>query len=930
VIYRPRSERLYRVLLSAYPKEFRDRFGAGLLEAFHEQSREPEYIGRGGALRFWKDIGVDWVISMVTARRSRLAVRHSRATRSAAVNDPASRRRVQTPGFSTKDMSTNGFATGGVIVDGLKQDLGFAVRSLLRAPGFAVIAVLTLAIGIGSNAAIFGVVKSVLMEPLPYGEPDRVVTIWSQWNGFPKTWVSQAEYRTHLTQTRSFDDLATWGETSVTFTDPENPERVLAAATTENLVDVLQVDLAAGRYFTAEEALRADSLPTDVIVISHEVWLRRWSGSRDLVGQSVEMNGRLRQVVGVMPAGFRLPTQFGSFEVADVYFPFYWPRDPMTAYPQGGGSHGNYVVGRLTDGVTVASARLDVENAIDRMRAEFDAYPPERGFSPLLFSASDDVFGSLRPALLALLATVAFVLLIACANVANLMLARGEDRASELAVRTALGAGRGRLMRQLLVESLVLAAAGGGAGIALAVAGVGLFKSLNPGNLPRIDEVTLDGGVLLFAALVTLGTSLLFGMLPALRMTGGGIRAQMGRRGAKGVGRARWQGTLVAAEMALAVVLVVGAGLMARTFDGLTSIEPGFDAEHTLTLAVSLPTTRYPDGGASTAFYREAIRLVEELPGVTSVGAIRSLPLGSQIGDWGLDVEGYDETVNPRAAGDWQIAAPEYFSTIGIPLNSGRDFDWNDDAQSVPVGIVNEAFVRRYWPNEAPLGRTFVMSGTTVTVVGVAGDVTHNGLTAEIKPKFYIPVAQWELVTQGNPTGMRLVIQSAADPVGLITPVRDVIRGMDPSLAVAEVRTVDDVLGAAVAQPRFMVVLMGAFSAIALILAIVGIYGVVSYGVGKRTQEIGLRMALGAVQEDVVGLMVRKGAGMIVVGLVTGLGLAFVLSRYLETLLYGVSATDPVTFGLVGVGFAAVAGLATWIPSRRAARIDPIRALKAE
>lgn len=815
-------------------------------------------------------------------------------------------------------------------MDGMKQDLGFAIRGLIRAPGFTLIAVLTLAIGIGSNAAIFGVVKSVLMEPLPYGEPDEVVTIWSQWNAFPKTWVSQAEYRTYLTQTRSFDDLATWVETNVTFTDPENPERVLAVGATDNLTEVLDVEMAAGRFFTPEEALRTDSLPADVIVISHDAWVRRWAEDPQVVGSSTEMNGRLRQIVGVMPAGFRLPTQFGALEVADVYFPFYWQRTAMTSYPEGGGSHGNYVVGRIASGVTVEAARADVENAIDRMHAEFGAYPPERGFRPLLFGASQDVFGSIRPALIALLATVTFVLLIACANVANLMLARSDDRKEELAVRAALGAGRSRLMGQLLVESLVLAIIGGATGVGVAVGGVGLFKSLNPGNLPRIDEVTLDGGVLAFAALITLGTSLLFGVLPALKMTGGGLRQQMGRRGARGVGRAGWQGTLVAVEMALAVVLVVGAGLMARTFDELTSIEPGFDAENTLTLAVSLPTTRYPDPDASTAFYREAIRLVAEIPGVSSVGAIRSLPLGSQIGDWGLDVEGYDESVNPRAAGDWQIAAPGYFSTIGIPIVTGRDFDWNDHERSGPVGIVNEAFVRTYWPNEAPLGRTFVMSGTTVTVVGVAGDVTHNGLTAEIKPKFYIPVAQWGTVTQGNPTSMRLVVQAAAGPDGLVGPVRDVIRGLDASLAVAEVRTVDDLLRAAVSQPRFMVVLMGAFSAIALVLAMVGIYGVVSYGVGRRTQEIGLRIALGAMQHDVVGLMVRKGATMIAVGLTAGLALAFTLSRYLEALLYGVTATDPATFVLVCVGFAVVATVATWIPSRRAARIDPIRALKME
>ena len=368
-----------------------------------------------------------------------------------------------------------------------------------------------------------------------------------------------------------------------------------------------------------------------------------------------------------------------------------------------------------------------------------------------------------------------------------------------------------------------------------------------------------------------------------------------------------------------------------RAFDALTSIEPGFESERRLTAAVSLPGTRYPDAESATVFWQETLRRVGELPGVTSVAAIRSLPLGSQIGDWGLDVEGYDESVNPNAAGDWQIASPGYFATMGIDLVQGREFDWNDAPPSAPVAVVNETFVRRYLQGVEPLGRTFVMSGTTVSIVGVAEDVTHNGLTAEIKAKFYIPVAQWGAVTGGRPTSLRLVVETAGAPEALLDPVRRVVREMDPSLAVAEVRTVDDVILSAVAQPRFVMVLMGAFSLVALLLALVGVYGVVAYGVGTRTREIGLRMALGAMQDDVVGLMVRRGVGMVGVGLGVGLVLAFALSRYLEVLLYGmVAPTDPLTFASVVVGFTAVALLATWLPSRRAARIDPLLALKAE
>ena len=910
----PRSEWIYRLLLRAYPEQFRERYARDLLTVFREQRAEPEYGGAMGGARFWRDILWDWARTVVAARKSTGAERQGAGARDS---------------IGAQHGNDDSLGWEGM-VEAFRQDLGFAVRSFLRSPGFTAVAVLTLAVGIGSTAAMFGVVNSVLLEPLPYDEPDEVVTIWSSWVGFPKTWVSEHEYRTYLTQTRAFEDLATWNETSVAFTDPASPERVDAVNATNNLVDVLGVDMQLGRFFSEDEALRSDSLPAEVIVISHEAWVRRWNSDPGVIGQLAEVNGRNREVVGVLPPGFRLPTQFATVEVADVYFPRYVPRESVTDYRPNGGSHGDYVVGRLASGYTVDAAAREVEAALDRVNADFDAYPPERQFRALVFSAQDDVFGSIRPALVALLATVGFVLLIACANVASLLLARSDDRADELAVRAALGAGRGRLIAQMLVESVVLAAMGGVIGVMMAVGAVELFQGLNPGNLPRIDEVALDTTVLLFAAFVTLGTAVLFGVLPALRVTAGGLKSRMGRRAERGVGRSGWQGTLVAAEMALAVVLVVGAGLMVRTFGALTAIDPGFDGAETLTFAVSLPTTRYPDPEASTLFFNEALRQIEALPGVRSVGAIRQLPLASQIGDWGVDPEGYDESVNPNAAGDWQIASPGYFGTLGIPLLQGRDFESTDDGAGTPVGIVNEAFVRAYWPTVEPLGRTFVMTGTTVTVVGVARDVRHNGLVDEIKPKFYIPVAQWGAVTGGNPTSLRLVVRTEGDPLALAQPVRSVIRGLDPSLAVAEVRTVQDVLGGAIAQPRFMVVLMAAFSAIALLLAMIGIYGVIAYGVAKRTQEIGIRMALGAVQDQVVGLMVRRGASMILIGLVAGLGLSLLLSRFLQSLLYGVTATDPATFAMVALGFAAVAGVATWLPSRRAARIDPIRALKAE
>lgn len=890
------GERVYRALLRLYPRAFRERFGADLLEVFREQRGEERYDGLVGAMRFWWDLGWDWARSMVEARA-----------------EPNSER------------------GGWMTMDGLRQDLGFAVRSLMRSPGFTLVAVVTLAIGIGSNAAMFSVVEGVLLEPLPYGEPDRVVTVWSRWRDTDRSWVSNAEYRTYLTQSRSLDDLAIWNETDVTFTDPANPERVSAVSASSNLLDVLDASMARGRFFTEDEAMHADTASSNTIVVSHAAWQRRWAGDPSIVGQRTEVNGRIREVVGVLPENFRLPTEFGSAERIDVYFPRWIPRTEVTAYPEMGGSHYSFVVGRLEPGATPDVALRELGEVIDRVHATSGSYPDEFGFEPVVLSVADDVFGTVRPALMALFATVGFVLLIACANVANLMLARSEERERELAVRAALGADRRRLVGQLCVESVVLAGVGGVAGLGLAVLGVDALQAMVSGALPRVEEVALDGSVLAFTMVVTLATALFFGAWPALRATAAGLAIGSGTRTFGGRRQSRWQSALVSAQTAMALVLAVGAGLMVRTLEGLTSIEPGFHDNGALTAGVSLPTSRYPDAEASSGFWRDAIRQIEDIPGVRSATAIRSLPLTGTMGDWGLDLEGYDETVNPRAAGDWQISAPGYFGAMGIPIMNGRDLAWSDGAEAPLAVVVNETLAARYWPGQEAVGRRIrVGDGPWGSVIGVVGDVRHEGLTEEVLPKFYVSLDQWSLATGGNPTALRLVVVGEGRPADLVEPVREVVRRLDPSLAVADVRTVREILDASVAQPRLMAVLMGLFGLIALTLALVGVYGVVAYAVGRRRREIGVRMALGAVQDQVVGLMLRRGAVMIGAGLAVGTALALALSRTVESLLYGVEPTDPLTFVAVLVGFTAVALTATWLPSRRAARVDPVRVLKAD
>ncbi len=815
-------------------------------------------------------------------------------------------------------------------MDLLKQDLSFAARGLVRSPGFTLIAVLTLALGIGSNAAMFSVVEGVLLSPLPYDEPDRLVTIWSQWPDTERRWVSDAEYRTYLTQAGSLEDLAIWNEVDVTFTDPSNAERVSAANASSNLMEVLGVAMARGRFFTDAEAMHADTASSNVVVVSHDAWQRRWSGDAGVIGSRVEINGRMREVVGVLPEGFRLPTEFGVPDGIDVYFPRWILREPVTAYPEMGGSHFSFLVGRLRAGASPADLQRDVDGAIGRVHAEFGSYPAEYGFRPLVLSVSDDLFRDVQPALLALFATVGFVLLIACANVANLMLARSEARESELSIRAALGAGRRRLIAQLCVESLLLAMIGGVAGLGLALVGIDAFQALSPDSLPRIDSIGLDTEVLAFTLFVAVGTAFFVGVTPAVRATAGSS-ARSGTRTLGGRRQSRWQAALVSAQTALALVLAVGAGLMARTLQEMTAIDPGFHGRGVLTAAVSLPTSRYPDALESAAFWREAARQLEEIPGVRSAAVVRALPLTGAMGDWGLDLEGYDENENPRANGDWQIATPGYLETLGIPLLQGRDLSWSDDAAAPLAVLVNEALVRRYWPGDEALGKRIrVSGGDWGSVVGVVGDVRHTNRTDDIMPKFYVSPSQWGLATGGNPTALRIVAAGAGAPADLVEPVRSVVRRLDPSLAVAEVQSVDEIVAASVAQPRLMAVLMTVFGLIAFILAVVGVYGVVAYTVGRRRREIGVRMALGAVQDQVVGLMLRRGAVMIGVGLAVGTVLALGLSRTVESLLYGVEPTDPLTFMAVLLGFSAVALLATWLPSRQAARVDPVRVLKAD
>jgi predicted permease len=814
----------------------------------------------------------------------------------------------------------DGMMTGGM------HDLRMALRSLRRSPGFTSAAIATLALALGANTAIFGVLNAVVLAPLPYADEDELVMVWSRWNAFPKTWVSQEEFQTYTRANRTLADLAAFTGSSATFTEPENPERVQASGVTVSLFRTLGVEPILGRAFTEDEMV-ADA---EVMLIGHRLWKRRFGEDPGVVGRTAEVGGVATEIVGVLPAGFRLPTDYDGATETEVFLPFHIDVSEDVIVPPNGGGHGLYVVGRIAPTATPDDAQADLSGIVERLAAD-GVYPPSMGFQVRVIPVRDDVLGTTRAALWVLLAAVGLVLLIACGNVANLLLARARVRGRETAVRAALGAGRGRLARQALFEGGVLALAGALVGLSLAALGVRAVLALDPGSVPRADMVRLDGTVLAFTFVVAALTVLVFGLMPALRT---GSRADLNgllREGGRETGRDghRVQGLLVAGQTALAVTLLVGAGLMLRTFANLTAIDPGFETANALTMRLTLPAGAYPDVATSTVFYDQVLDEVRALPDVQAAAFVRSLPLASQIGDWGLAIEGYEAAPGESTPGDWQVVTAGYFEALGIEVVRGRLFDAADDVNSDDL-VINEAMARRYWQGRDPLGTRVVAMGDTTVVVGIVADLAHNGITAEIKPKFYRLQRQIPDGLANTQRFMTLVVRTRGDPYGALEAVRVVVRGADPTLAVSQVQTLDEVLARTVGQPKLVMTLLGVFAGVALLLAVIGVYGVLTYTVNARTREIGVRMALGAERGSVVRMIVRQGLAMTGAGLVVGLGAALALSTGLESLLYGVPARDASTFAAVAGLFAAVALAAAWLPARRAAATDPVRALAGQ
>jgi putative ABC transport system permease protein len=818
------------------------------------------------------------------------------------------------------------------VTDTVLQDLKGALRGLWKSPGFAFAALVTLSLGIGATSAIFTVVKAVLLTPLPYEAPEQRVMVWSKWVSFEKTWVASQEVFDYREFARTLTDVAFWANTSHNLTDAGEPVRLNVGLVSANTFDVLGTRPLLGRTFSEDDD-RPNAPP--VAMLGYGLWQTHFGGDRGLIGRRIMLNDIPVEVIGVMPEGFQLPTDF----TADAAEPTAMWR-PLRVGPGNlnRAVHNFYAAAVLAPGQTPESATAELQ-AITKRLTEQGAYPAQMQFTAFAVGLDQEIRGALRPAMWLLMGAVGFLLLIACVNVANLLLVRGDTRVREMAVRTAIGASPNRLVRQLFTESVVLAVAGAVLGLGLASAALWVLTAVDPASLPPLAPVRLDLTVIAFTLLLAVVTTLLFGLAPALRtlhvdlvesLRDGGQHATLGHR------RQRLRGTLVVVEVALAVVLVIGAGLMIRTLAALGDIDLGFNPDRVLTMRVTISGVKYRTNENVVYFFDELQKRVNALPGVEAAGIVRALPLATTVGDYFIDVEGFEEAPGREAKGDLQVVSHGAFHAMGTRLVRGRWFTEADTMASVPVVVVNETMARTYWTDPAAVVGGRIRLGSAVarpwaTVVGIVADERHQGVTGMIKEKFFVPHVQWPVATNGGDPirSVFVVARTTGEPLSLAGAVRDEIRQMDASLPIASVRSMDDVVAAALATPRLTGFLLGAFAAIALALAAVGIYGVLAYLVSQRTPEIGIRLALGADRRQVISMVLRHGLSLAAAGIAIGLVAALALTRLMQSVLYGVRPNDPVTFAAVTVALLLIALMASFLPARRATKVSPIIALRA-
>jgi putative ABC transport system permease protein len=889
----PAARRAYALLLGAYPRAFREDVGEEMAAAFAERYRDEAARGAGALASLWARTLWD-------------------TARNAAPEQIAARTR-------TRPWST---ATGGHM-DTLGQDIRYALRALAQQRAFAIVAVLTIALGVGANTAIFSVVNAMLLQPLPYPAAERLVLVWTT-TGSGQSAAAWPEYLDWRAQSRSFEEMAVARQQSVTLVGDAEPERVTGAFVSSTLFDVVGARPERGRIFRPEETDPATAQP--VAVISHGLWTRRFGADPTILGRTLILNGQPRVVIGVIGPEFepgRAPFD-GWFMGTEVWL-------PVADFPNANGlTRGQTefpVVARLRPGVTPAAAQADLAVVAQRLQK---AYPDTHAQRTVIVRPlHEELVADVRPALLILLGAVGLVLLIGCANVANLLLARASHRQRELALRSALGAGRRRLVAQLLTESMVLALAAGVLGAALGSFALRGLVALVPANAGLPANLGIDRTVLAFTAGISLLTGVVFGLLPAWQASRPDLVAVLreGGRSVGGAARRRFRDGLVVAEIALSLVLLVGAGLLLRSVFALQNADPGFRTDRLLTMEFRLPPARYPQPAQMAAFFRAILERMRAVPGVESVALVRAVPFSGNGGSSAYEIEGAAPAPpgrEPRT--QTNIVSPAYFRTMGIPILQGRDVEERDTADTTPVAVVSATFARTAWPGQEALGRRLRFKGSDRwwTVVGVAGDIKHGSFTDAPSPQAYVPHDQ-------DPKIFACVVaRTTGDPMAMAAPIRQAIWSVDAQQPVWKVRAMETLLAGARGPARALSILIAMFAAVALLLAAVGIYGVMTYLVAQRTREIGIRMALGASARTVVAMVVGRGLALTLAAILLGIAGAAALTRTLSTLLFGVGPLDPLTFVAAAGVLGAVALLACYLPARRAARVDPVVALAEE
>ncbi len=815
----------------------------------------------------------------------------------------------------------------------LIQDVQYGLRMLVKHKGVSVIAVITLALGIGANTAIFSVVNAVLLNPLPYHQPDRLVALWEKTPENTRSRTAPANFFDWKNQNTVFEGVAAFGRTSLTLTGGGEPEQLVGARVSSGYFPVVGVEPMLGRSFADEEYEQGKG---QVVILGHSLWQRRFGADRNIVNRSVTLDGKPHTVVGVMPPGLYPVSPLNPGQITfDEQEQNYWLPMSFTArWAAARSAHVLGVVARLKPGISIEQATTDMNTIAARLEQEHTA---NRGEGIVVNPFMNEVVGNVRPAMLTLLAAVGLVLLIACANVAGLLLAQHAGRSKEIAIRAALGAGRARLVRQFFIEGALLSLLGTVAGLAIAASGTQVLLQFVPAGVPRLAQVDLNWQVLAFTMLLSLGTCLIFGLVPAWQAAKPDLHTtleQSGRTSGPGAGRLRFRQALVVFQVSVAVMLVIGAGLLIKSFWLLQRVDPGFESERVLTAGLTLTVSKYSEPNQINNFHKQLQERLEAIPGVKTATIAYDHPLASNWLD-SFEIEGRVLPVDrPGESANFVPVGPDYFDAVGVKLIAGRNFTAQDDQDHPGVVIVNEAFVRSYFPNQNAIGQRMKLGPpdriwksqklTSFEIVGIARDVKFAGLDAPSAPAYYVPASQAPL------EDMTLLVRTTTDPLSIVGAVRQAVWSIDPDQPLSNVSTLEKVVDDSIAQRRLNMLLMGLFGGLAMLLSAVGIYGLLSQAVTQRTQEMGIRIALGAQVSDVLKLVLRQGMTLALAGEAIGLVGAFILSRLIRGLLFGVTPNDVTTFVVVAGVLAVVALLACYVPARRATKVDPLVALRYE